>query len=605
MDRTLATRRDWVGLAVLTLPALFLSMDLSVLYLAVPKISEDLRPSSAQLLWLVDVYGFLLAGSLVTMGTLGDRIGRRRLLLTGAGAFAVASLLAAYSTSAEMLIATRALLGVAGATLAPSTLSLVRGMFTDPRQRTRAISVWVTALSAGGAVGPVLGGVLLQWFWWGSVFLLGVPVMVLLLALGPVLLPEYRDPSPGRLDVPSVALSFATVLPIVYGVKLVAQAGPGPLPALAGLVGLAAGTVFVRRQRVLEHPLVDLRLFRVPAFSLALTVNTVGFLLVLGMSLLTAQYLQLVLGLSPLAAGLWEVPFFAAFVLGSTLAPALLRRLPPVILLAGGLAVAAAGFALLTGVDATAGLAVLVTGSVVFSLGLAPVFTLVTDLVVGAAPPERTASAASVSETGTELGGALGIALLGSVGTAVYRARIGDGLPAGTPGGAADAARDTLGGAVAAAGQLPSELATALLVPAQEAFTSGLQVAALLSALVAAGLAVLVVVLLRSPGTPPLADDDRAGEREDDGPGGRRPEGRAGGRQPGRQPGRRPGGRAGGRRPGAGGDGRSVAPIRVDFASHVQRIRTGLRLPGQVCDPVTAGTTSSTGRRESSGCLVR
>src|SRR3990170_1904108 len=196
-----AGRREWVGLAVIALACVLYVMDLTVLHLAVPAVSRDLRPSSAQLLWIIDIYGFLVAGSLITMGTLGDRIGRRRLLMIGAAAFGVASILAALSTSAEMLIATRALLGIAGATLAPSTLSLIRNMFLDPRQRTVAIGVWVTSYAVGGAIGPLLGGVMLEFFWWGSVFLLAVPVMGLLLVLGPVLLPEFRDPQSSRLDL--------------------------------------------------------------------------------------------------------------------------------------------------------------------------------------------------------------------------------------------------------------------------------------------------------------------------------------------------------------------------------------------------------------------
>ena len=251
-----ATRREWIGLAVLALPCLLYSMDLTVLNLAVPQLSADLKPTSSQLLWIVDIYGFMIAGSLITMGTLGDRIGRRRLLLIGAGAFGVASVLAAFSSSATMLIAARALLGVAGATLAPSTLSLIRNMFLDPAQRTFAIGVWITSYSAGGAIGPLLGGVLLEHFWWGSVFLAGVPVMALLLLTGPVLLPEYRDPEARRLDLASAALSLAAVLPVIYGLKQTAERGISGGTVVAILTGLVMGTAFVRRQRRLADPLI-------------------------------------------------------------------------------------------------------------------------------------------------------------------------------------------------------------------------------------------------------------------------------------------------------------------------------------------------------------
>src|SRR5918995_1129543 len=242
-----AGRKEWIGLAVIALPCMLYSMDLTVLNLAVPALTQDLEPSSTQLLWILDIYGFLVAGSLITMGTLGDRIGRRRLLLIGAAAFGVASIVAAFSTSAEMLIVTRALLGLAGATLAPSTLSLIRNMFLDPGQRTTAIGVWITSYSVGGAIGPLLGGVLLEYFWWGSVFLIGVPVMVLLLAVGPVLLPEYRDPTTGLPDLSSALLSLAAVLLVIYGLKRIAEHGVGWVPVTATLAGVAIGAVFVRR----------------------------------------------------------------------------------------------------------------------------------------------------------------------------------------------------------------------------------------------------------------------------------------------------------------------------------------------------------------------
>jgi DHA2 family multidrug resistance protein-like MFS transporter len=489
-----------VGLAVIALPCLLYSMDLTVLFLAVPKLSVDLRPSSIQLLWITDIYGFLLAGSLITMGTLGDRVGRRRLLLVGAGAFGAASVLAAFSTSAGMLIAARALLGVAGATLAPSTLSLLRNMFADPRQRTAAIGVWIASFSAGGAIGPLAGGVLLERFWWGSVFLIGVPVMVLLLVVGPVLLPESRDPEAGRLDLRSAALSLAAVLLVIYGLKGVAQDGLGWPPVLSMVAGLAVGVVFVRRQRALADPLLDLRLFRLPAFSAALVTNTLGFFVGFAGLLFVAQSLQLVLGLSPLRAGLWTVPSGGGFIVGSLLTPLLARRLRPALVMAGGLALAAVGFGLLTQVDPAAGLALLVTGSVVFSLGLAPVFTLAADLIVGAAPPERAGVASGISETSSELGGALGIAILGSLATALYRSQVIDAIPAALSPETAAAARDTLGGAAAVAGQLPDQVGAQLLEAARHSFTHGLQLAFAVSAALAIGIAILAVALLRNVG---------------------------------------------------------------------------------------------------------
>jgi MFS transporter, DHA2 family, multidrug resistance protein len=492
-----ATRREWIGLAVIALPNLVYAMDLTVLTLALPSISADLHPSGTELLWIVDIYGFMVAGFLITMGTLGDRIGRRRLLLIGAAAFGAASVLAAFSSSPELLIASRALLGIAGATLAPSTLSLIRNMFEDDQQRTVAIGIWITSFSAGAAIGPLVGGVLLESFDWGSVFLIAVPVMALLLAIGPRLLPEYRDPHPSRLDLASAALSLVAVLAVIYGIKAIAKDGVGFASAAPVLAGLAVGAVFVDRQRRLADPMIDLGLFRRPAFSLALGANTLGFAVVFGIEVFVAQYFQLVLGYSPLEAGLWSVPGAAAFVVGSQLTPPLAARVRPPVAMLAGIAVAIGGVALLTQVETADGPGLLVAGIVILSLGLAPLFTLAADLAIGSAPPERAGAAAGISETSSELGGALGLAILGTVGTAVYRGQTADALPAELPAGAARTAGDTLAGAVAAADRLPHHLAADVLEPAREAFTQGLQVAATLSGALVVAAAVMVARLLR------------------------------------------------------------------------------------------------------------
>jgi DHA2 family multidrug resistance protein-like MFS transporter len=493
-----AGTREWIGLAVIALPCLLYSMDLTVLHLAVPRLSEDLAPSSAQLLWIIDIYGFLLAGSLITMGTLGDRIGRRRLLLIGAVCFGAASTLAAYSRSASMLIASRALLGVAGATIAPSTLSLIRNMFLDPRERTRAVSIWIMAFSLGGEIGPVLGGLILQYFWWGAVFLISVPVMLLLLAVGPFLLPEYRDPDAGKLDLLSAALSLSAVLLVIYGLKRTAQDGVSVAAGASVLAAVVIGATFVRRQRRLSDPLIDLRLFAIPAFRASLVLYGGSILVLFGAFVYLPQYLQLVLGLSPLQGGLWTLPWGIGFVLGSLVTPALARRIRPARLMSWGLAVSAAGYFLLAAAAITGrSLVLLAAGQFVLTLFASPVFTLTNDVIIGSAPPERAGAASGISETCAELGGALGIALFGSIGVAIYRGMLVTALPPGLSSDVVQSAMSTLGGAVVAAQHLPGAAAATLLGVAREAFVRGLVVSQVISGVGTLALAVFASVTFR------------------------------------------------------------------------------------------------------------
>jgi MFS transporter, DHA2 family, multidrug resistance protein len=466
-----AGRREWIGLAVLALPCLVYAMDLTVLNLALPSLGADLHPSATELLWIVDVYGFLVAGLLITMGTLGDRIGRRRLLLIGAAGFAAASVLAALATTPAMLIAARALLGIAGATIAPSTLSLIRTMFRDPAQRTFAVGIWATSFSAGAAIGPIAGGALLELTSWHAVFLPAVPVMALLLATGPRLLPEYHDPAPGRIDLPSAALSLAAVIAVVYGVKRLATEGGDVQAFLALAAGLLLGGAFARRQVSLPVPLVDVRLFRVPAFVAALGTNGMAFFVGIGISVLVALQLQLVLGLSPLAAGLWTLPEAFGYIAGSMLAPALLARLAPGTAVAAGLLIATAGFGVLAGGGDLASVAV---ATLVLGTGVGVVATVAADVALSSVPEERAGAASALNETSSELGGALGIALLGVLATAVYRAA--------APPGAGDS--------VGAAGP-------ALLDAARDAATQGLRLTAVVCAVITLLAAALAVTLLR------------------------------------------------------------------------------------------------------------
>ncbi|HET6396008.1 MAG TPA: MFS transporter [Pseudoxanthomonas sp.] len=490
-----AGRREWLGLAVLALPCVLYSMDMTVLVLALPQIAAALRPGPAQLLWIVDIYGFLVSGFLILMGALGDRIGRRRLLMWGAGVFSLASLLAAFAPTAELLVLARALLGVAAATLAPSTLSLIRNMFLDPRQRQVAIGVWVASFSAGGALGPFVGGLLVQWFWWGSVFLVAVPLVLPLLVLGPRMLPEFRDPQAGRLDVASAAMSLLAVLPLVYGIKRAATSGADAAALAAVAAGVAVAVLFLRRQARLADPMIDLRLFRVPGFGLALSVNVlVAFVMFAGFYL-ASQYLQLVLGMGPLQAGLWTVPSGLGFIAGSLLAPQLLRRFAPVAVMAGGMALAALGLACwwIGRPDALQ----LTAGFVLLSIGMSPVSMVTTDLVVGAAPPEKAGMASAMSETGFELGAALGIAVLGSLAAAIYRLHVdAEALPQ-LPPAALETARGTLGQALALARELPEAAAAALRDTARHAYALGLRAISAIGSALLLALALLCHARLR------------------------------------------------------------------------------------------------------------
>lgn len=492
-----ASRREWWGLAVLVLPTVLLALDMTVLHLAVPHLSADLRPTSAQLLWILDIYGFMIAGFLMTMGTLGDRIGRRRLLLTGAAAFGVASVLAAFSTTAGTLIATRALLGVAGATLMPSTLSLIRNMFQVDRERTFAITVWMTGFIVGSAIGPLVGGVILQFFWWGAVFLLGVPVMLLLLVSGRLLLPEFRDAAAGRLDLTSAVMSIASLLLVIYGLKDMARNGVAILPVLAIAAGLAVGVLFVRRQRVLTEPMLDLGLFADRAFSASVVALLLTIMALSGAWLMVFQYLQGVQGMTPLQAGLAMLPATLGQVLAALLVPAIARRIRPAVFIPAGLLVAVFGLIAMTLLDGPGAVYLLIAGTVIMGLGVMPMTILGTDLVISSAPPAKAGAASATSETAGELGMALGIAVIGSIGAAVYRQGTISAIPAELPPELASVAADTLGGALSVAAGLPAAAGADLLAAARAAFHAALQVNAAIGAAVIVVTAVLIASFLR------------------------------------------------------------------------------------------------------------
>lgn len=476
--------RQWIALGVLCVATLLVALHGFVLLLALSAVTDALDPSSSQQLWILDIYGFTAASLMITMGNLGDRIGPRRLLLAAAAVFGIVSLVAAYSVSPGMLVGARAVLGAAGAAIVPCTLSLISKLFPDARQRATALGVWGGCISVGAVVGPIVGGVLLDHFWWGSAFLIGVPAMVVLLVLGPFLLPEYRNEHAGRIDAPSVLLSLGAILPAIQGMKRLASHG-ADWSAVAGLVlGAVFGWIFVRRQRRLDDPLVDVRLFTRRTFSVTLGSMMSFSMLSGGMMVFVAQYFQLVQGMTPLAAGLALVPGMITATVAFQLAPRLARRIRPGVLMPGGLAFTIVGMAVMTQATSTAAL---VIAFAVECIGAAPLMTLGTNLVMGSLPPERAGAAGALTQTGMEFGKSLGIAVLGSVVTATYRRQM-DGQGGSSLG---EAIHNGAGAAVADA--------------ARRAFISGFHV---IAGIAAVALTVICILLVRSLRALPVLGKD-------------------------------------------------------------------------------------------------
>ncbi|MEU0057387.1 MFS transporter, partial [Streptomyces sp. NPDC006334] len=480
----------WLALSVLVLAVLLVAVDATVLGLATPYISEDLAPSGTQLLWIGDVYSFVIAGLLVSMGSLGDRVGRKRILLGGATAFGAISVLNAYATTPEAMIAARALLGVAGATLMPATLALIRNIFHDPRERSLAIGIWGATASAGTAVGPITGGFLLEHFWWGSVFLINLPVMAVLVLVGVRTLPESRNPNPGPWDLPSVALSLVGMIGIVYAVKEAASHGPAWPTLAVGLLGAAALYGFVRRQLTLPAPLLDMRLFGSRGFSGAVLADLLTVLGMSGLVFFLSQFLQLVQGRRPLEAGLAELPAAVGAVAAGLLAGRAARRFSVRTVVSGGLAAIGLALAALTVVDRSTGYPLLGAALLVVGVGAGLSFTVTSDVILSSVPKEQAGAASAVSETAYELGAALGIAVLGSIVTGVYR---DFPAPPGTPEGA----HESLGGAMQAASTMPTAQAETMLNSARDAFVNGLSVASGVGAAVLLATAATAWLLLK------------------------------------------------------------------------------------------------------------
>ena len=492
-----ASRRAWIALAVLMLPVLLVSIDNTVLSFALPAISRDLAPTAAQQLWIIDAYPLVLAGLLVGMGSAGDRFGRRRLLLIGSTGFAVVSVVAAFAPTAEALIAARAALGFFGAMLMPSTLSLLRAVFTDREQRRLAIAIWASGFAAGSALGPLVGGLLLEHFAWGSVFLLAVPVLVPMLVLVPLLIPESRDPAPGRIDLVSTVLSLAAMGPIVYGIKSLATEGVDGFGVQAIVLGTFCAIWFVRRQLRSESPMLDVRLFRQGSFGGAVLVNLFSVIALVGFLYFVSQHLQLIAGLSPVQAGVALLPGLVAMIAAGLVVVPIARRVRPRVLVPVALGLSAAGY-LVIALGANSGsIAPIIIAFVLLGVGIGAAETVSNELILSSAPPAKAGAASAVSETAYELGAVLGTAVLGSILAVQFRSGIV--LPAILTDGQADAARETLAGAMTVSEELPASIGGELAASAARAFDGGVVVTSLIGVALMIAAAIVAAIALRNP----------------------------------------------------------------------------------------------------------
>ncbi|MBV1856465.1 MFS transporter [Catellatospora tritici] len=495
----LAGRKEWIALVALMLPPLLIGMDITVLYFAVPPIAEILQPSSAQQLWIIDIYGFILASTVITMGNIGDLIGRRRLLIIGALVFGAASVMAAYSTSPEMLITARAIQGLAAATQMPSALALVRTLFRDPKQRRSAIATWSIGTAAGLSLGPVISGLLLQNYWWGSIFLINAPVVVILMIVIRLLAPESRRSRDeiGRFDVLSSILSIAGMVSLIWGVKELIINGYELWPAISLGVGIVIAIAFIYRQRHLENPMIDPAMFRYKGFGPALVLSAVAFLCVIGFGLFSMQYLLVVLGLEPLHAALWSLATLPLTGMSAPLAAQIVNKVRPAYVFAASFLMIAVGYVLMTQLTTGHDLALVLVGVALISAGSSSVLALMTDFVVAVGPEDRAGSVAALQKTCQEFGGALGVAFFGSVGAYLFRDGFDPNVLATVPENLRGAVQETLGGAFVIAQSLPPQIGGPVLAAALDSFVDSLNLTAYIGIAVAVLAALFTIAKLR------------------------------------------------------------------------------------------------------------
>ncbi|MFB7292229.1 MFS transporter [Actinacidiphila glaucinigra] len=486
----------WTVLIVLCVSLLLVALDATVLHVAVPAVSEDLRPGAIALLWIVDAYPLVAASLLILFGTLGDRVGRRRILLLGYTIFAAASAAAAFAPDPRVLIAARALLGVGGAMIMPATLSILRQVFPDRRERAVAIGVWSAVAAVGAAVGPVLGGFLVEHFWWGSVFLINIPLMAVILPVARWLLPESRGELDGPWDVLGAVMAALGILGAILGVKRIGGgAAPYEPSALVPLlVGLALLVLFVRRQRRREHPLIDIGMFVRPAFGTSVGCIVLALLALVGLELIAVQYLQLVLGLSPLQTGLRLLPLTLAAMGAGLLGSRMLGGFGPRAMVSSGFVLTACAVLVLTLMGQHDRPGVLTAGFVLLGFGLETTLFGAYESMLSDAPAEQAGGAAAIGETSYQLGAGLGIALLGSVMNAAYAPGVAR-VP-GVPADAGASAGKSLGEAYEVSDHLGGSAGASLRHAARHAFVHGMHI----TLVVSAGLLLLgAVAALRLP----------------------------------------------------------------------------------------------------------
>jgi EmrB/QacA subfamily drug resistance transporter len=498
MDEATLDRRRWWALAVMCTSLAVISLDNTVLNVAIPSLVKNLNASTSQLQWIIDGYTLVFAGLLLTAGSLGDRFGRRGALSTGLAIFCVGSAASAFATSASMLVLTRAFMGIGAALIMPSTLSLLTNVFHDPKERGRAIGAWAAVAGASGAFGPLIGGALLQHFWWGSVFLINVPLTITVLIAGRFLLPSSKDPDAGKLDPLGALLSIVGLVALLWGIIEAPTDGWGAPSVLAALtIGVVVLGLFVAWELTCDNPMLNVRFFRNPRFSAANAAITMVFFAMFGASFLITQYLQTVLGFTAFDAGLRMMPMAAVMLVVAPLSPRLVERIGTKLVAGCGLVLAAVGLVVVATVPVTNGYPRLLSGMFFLAIGMGMVMAPATESIMGSLPRNKAGVGSAMNDTTRQMGGALGVAVIGSVLASAYRPGVASKLAAlHAPVTVISTARDSIGGAVDAAGSLPEPLRTAVVAASRGEFVSAFHTALIVATVVLLVAAAVVFALL-------------------------------------------------------------------------------------------------------------